>query len=330
MNQALPTISVVMPNFNHAHFLERALTGLLEQTNRAQKIIIVDDGSTDTSVEIIKKFQANHPEIVLIENGSNHGPLYSVNKGLKEVTSDFVFINCADDKTLPDFFKTCMKMAAEYPKAGVIFGTSVCVRPDGKRLWTYKPESTTTTTFFEPQDFLKNYLMKEVVDHTLAPSTIYRVSDLKNHGYFRSELGHLADTFVIRAISLEKGALFIAQEMVLFTVEPTSFGVSQLRDPSKMFAVAKNYFLAMESKEYAHIFPAQYVQWLKKEYPALIIDRYIAQYEKSYLASKFFLQQGFLVGPSFLKPFSFFLLTLAALFRRLSAWWLKCVMRSNS
>jgi len=67
------TLSAVLPNYNHAKYVGRALTALLAQERAADEIIVIDDGSTDDSVRVIERIAAGAPAITLLLNGSNVG-----------------------------------------------------------------------------------------------------------------------------------------------------------------------------------------------------------------------------------------------------------------
>src|SRR5260370_22041932 len=68
-----PTVSVLLPNYNHAAFLPRALQALANQTLQAAEIIIVDDASSDESVAIIESYATSLPNLRLIRNSQNLG-----------------------------------------------------------------------------------------------------------------------------------------------------------------------------------------------------------------------------------------------------------------
>ncbi len=80
-------ISIVIPNYNGAHFLEACLKSLNEQTLKPSEIILVDNGSKDESIKWIK---TNYPEIILIELDQNYGFSRAVNEGIKVSKSEFV------------------------------------------------------------------------------------------------------------------------------------------------------------------------------------------------------------------------------------------------
>ena len=69
----LPTLSVVVPNYNHAKYLPACLTAILRESVQPLEVLVLDDVSTDNSVEVIRSFAARHPLVRLIQNEQNLG-----------------------------------------------------------------------------------------------------------------------------------------------------------------------------------------------------------------------------------------------------------------
>ena len=67
-------LSVIIPNYNHGHFINEQIESIVNQTYKCHEIIIIDDKSTDNSVEIINKIIDKYPFIKLIQNKKNIGP----------------------------------------------------------------------------------------------------------------------------------------------------------------------------------------------------------------------------------------------------------------
>jgi len=76
-------ISVIMSVYNAEKYLNEAIESILNQTFASFEFIIINDGSTDNSLKIIKKYQKNDKRIKLINNRTNLGLIRSLNKGLK-------------------------------------------------------------------------------------------------------------------------------------------------------------------------------------------------------------------------------------------------------
>jgi len=89
-------VSIIVPVFNSEKYLEKCINSLVNQTLKDVEIIIINDGSTDKSLEIIKKFQKRHSNIVCINN-KNHGIGYSRNCGIEKSKGKYISFIDSDD-----------------------------------------------------------------------------------------------------------------------------------------------------------------------------------------------------------------------------------------
>ena len=103
-------ITVVIPTFNRKHTIERAIQSVLSQTSQAYEIIIVDDASTDGTVELIK---AQYPFVTLLINSVNSGVSYSRNRGIQNSTTDWIALLDSDDEWCPEKLKSQQSCLAE-------------------------------------------------------------------------------------------------------------------------------------------------------------------------------------------------------------------------
>ena len=81
-NSAGPVLSVVLPNYNHAQYLPRALDALLTQERPPDEIIVIDDCSIDGSRDIVARYAAKNPSIRLLLNDANVGVIPTLSRGL--------------------------------------------------------------------------------------------------------------------------------------------------------------------------------------------------------------------------------------------------------
>ena len=97
MNLKSPMVSVIMPNFNSGKFISESILSVINQTFSRLELIIIDDNSTDNSLQIIKKMKNNDKRIKLIKLNSNKGPGFARNEGLKVALGKYITFLDSDD-----------------------------------------------------------------------------------------------------------------------------------------------------------------------------------------------------------------------------------------
>ena len=113
-------VSVITPNFNCARFLARTIESVIAQTYKNWEMIIVDDGSTDNSLEIIKKYQQQDPRISFYQMDGNQGPAKARNLAIEKASGRFIAFLDSDDLWHPEkleaqiFFMQDKKVALSF------------------------------------------------------------------------------------------------------------------------------------------------------------------------------------------------------------------------
>lgn len=129
-----PFISVVMPVFNGSQFVEKTLQSVLDQTEPPEELIIVDDGSRDNTVDLIRSFMEGKRPIVwkLIERG-HEGPGAARNCGVREAQGEWIAFLDSDDLWVPEKLER-LKRSMETHSETNVFSHSVFVEhPGGRR-----------------------------------------------------------------------------------------------------------------------------------------------------------------------------------------------------
>lgn len=112
VTENIKKVSVIVPNYNYANFLDERIDSIIHQTYPIYELIVLDDCSTDNSKEIIEKklSEINNIKTKFIPNKTNSGLVFSQwQKGIKEVTGDYFWICEADDSCEATFLETVMK-----------------------------------------------------------------------------------------------------------------------------------------------------------------------------------------------------------------------------
>jgi glycosyltransferase involved in cell wall biosynthesis len=144
---ALPRISVVTPSFNQGGYLERTIRSVLDQNYANLEYIIIDGGSGDESVEIIKKY---HDRLAYWVSEPDAGQSNAINKGFARATGTILAWLNSDDCYLPGTLETISEAALTHPEAGAFVGAGDLVDPMGQLICRKRPSrDITLETLYE-------------------------------------------------------------------------------------------------------------------------------------------------------------------------------------
>ena len=121
-------ISVVIPLYNKGPYVKRALLSVLAQTFPDFEVIVVDDGSTDESMQIVKNIHDFRVKLIQQENA---GVSAARNRGIQEAKADLIAFLDADDEWAPDYLKTIINLQKRFPEAGA-YATAYKIHSRGK------------------------------------------------------------------------------------------------------------------------------------------------------------------------------------------------------
>ena len=118
---AQPIVSIVVPSYNHAHFLPIALDSALAQSYSQLEILILDDASTDETSTIIQPYLAD-PRIRYIRNEQNLGLGRNLNKAISLATGEYITTLGSDDRLMPDYIATSIEFLQQHPEVDLVYG----------------------------------------------------------------------------------------------------------------------------------------------------------------------------------------------------------------
>ena len=124
--------SVIVPSFNKADYIRRTIESILHQTYSDYELIVVDDGSTDASLEIINKVIGSEDEKCKVITQANSGVSRARNNGAALSKGQFICFLDADDWWEPKFLEEMDKLIGDYPDAG-LYGSGFYLVKNGEK-----------------------------------------------------------------------------------------------------------------------------------------------------------------------------------------------------
>lgn len=120
MNENNSIVSIIIPTYNRAHLIKRSINSILNQTYTNFELIVVDDGSTDNTKEIVNDY--NDQRIKYIAHETNIGASAAMNTGIKNSSSDFIAFQGSDDEWYPEKLEKEIKVFNDSSsKVGVVY-----------------------------------------------------------------------------------------------------------------------------------------------------------------------------------------------------------------
>ena len=215
-------LSVVLPNYNHARLVGRALAALLAQELAADEIIVIDDGSTDDSVNVIHGIAAKAPTIRVLRNENNIGVIATLQRGLEAARGDFVYFAASDDWVFPDFFALALRRLEANPGVGLFCGEATLVDGISNRPFAVRPAVRPRMSAGPIDAAGVNKLLRATDNWILTGSTVFRRECIAWTGGFDARLGSFADGFIARKIALRYGFYFEPKIVASWVVFPDS------------------------------------------------------------------------------------------------------------
>jgi len=228
---SLPRLSVIIPNYNHAHFLPRSLTAIVQQSAQPMEIIVIDDASTDNSVEVIESFAAKYPVIRFYRNEINRGSLFTVSRGLDLASGDYVLGAAADDEVLPGFFEKSLRLLAKHPEAALSATITEFREAHTGVHWLWGAGIVESPTYLSPARMVE--CERKGKFYIPPNSVIFRRSALGEVGNFISELKFCCDWYAMYVAGFRHGICFVPEPLAIFHVQPNSYYHKIRRDKAE-------------------------------------------------------------------------------------------------
>ena len=156
-------VSVIIPNYNHASYLDERIQSVLAQTYKNIEVIILDDCSTDNSLEVIKKYEIDSRLVKVVVNKQNSGSTFEQwEKGFELSSGEFIWIAESDDSCSPYLLETLVKPMILYSDCVLSYSRSLRLNIDGLFYNIYESQQDMNNELYlKGADFINVYLKNQ-------------------------------------------------------------------------------------------------------------------------------------------------------------------------
>ena len=193
IDQAGGGIDIAIPCYNYGHFLRDCVASVLSQEIPSLRVLIIDNASTDDSVEIAQQLAEDDRRVEVAAHRQNLGPHASFNEGIEWARSDYFMVLCADDLLVLGALSRAVSIMEKHANVGFTHGRGYYWQPRVPQP-AFDPEPLDQQwQILAGKDVLRRFC-RDGVNHIPGPSTVVvRTSVQKLAGYYRPELPHTDD-----------------------------------------------------------------------------------------------------------------------------------------
>lgn len=244
-------VTVIMPNRDHGRYLPRALGAILAQSWKNLEMIVVDDASTDDSLQVIADFTRRDARVRALQLTQHHGISRAVNAALATARGKFIYVAAADDFVAPNFLEHCVVTLNHNPSAGLSFSDPTEFYEDTGRTISFPLYLSEQSVFYEPATLAK--MLRRSYFHISSNTCVYRISAFRDAGGYIPELYWLSDWFVTLVIALRFGVCYLPEQLTMLTVRSDSYSKRNLRDVNAQRALIEHALTLLALPIYADV-----------------------------------------------------------------------------
>jgi glycosyltransferase involved in cell wall biosynthesis len=246
---SLPQLSIILPNYNHGKYLDNSLSAILRQSLQPLEVLVLDDASTDNSVEVIRRIGAQNPLIRLVQNEANLGAMPNANKGVDLARGQYVYIASADDEIMPGLFEKSLRLLAQHPEAAFS-----CAVGDWHEVatgfnWQMGLGLGKEPCYLSPEKLVE--LARQEKLFIVSNTAVFHREKLIGVGKFVPELRWHADWFTLYIGAFRHGFCFVPEPLGRLNILPNSFYKAGRRNEAQHEQVLRGIMERLVSPEYA-------------------------------------------------------------------------------
>lgn len=265
----MPRVSVIIPNYNHFHYLKQRIDLILNQTYSDFEIIILDDCSTDKSYEIIESYRYNAKVSSIHYNEKNSGsPFYQWVKGICLSKGEYIWIAESDDWCEIDYLKHIMDYADKFPSANLLYSDTILVKNNIIPSW--KKKDNREFVFFKNNQLLKEKLINGLQINN-ASAVVFKKSVALKHLEALKRFRKHGDYFFWIQIAKEGDGVFVNLPLNYCRILENSVtrlswnkDVDSLREQIAIFGLLKSYSKILSIRQQFFFYDCWGLSFLQK------------------------------------------------------------------
>ena len=227
-SMAHPLVSVIMPAYNAAPFIEEAITSVLRQTMTEWELYVIDDGSTDDSLQIARRIAETDPRVHVLQNEVNMGVAKTRNRGLDLVCGKYVALLDSDDYWHPTMLEA-MIARAEESSADLVYCSYELVDEQNQKVchdFLVPPE-----TSFEAS----------IVRSVITCSTVLMTADIAQNNRFPTDVYHEDIALWFRLLRDGKRAAGVSEVLAAYRQRANSRSAVKLRSAARRWVIYRKH-----------------------------------------------------------------------------------------
>lgn len=190
-------VSIILPTYNRAHSIRRSIESILRQTYSHWELMVIDDGSTDHTEEIVTEIATSDSRVFYYKQACNRGVAAARNEGIRQARYEYIAFQDSDDVWKEDKLERQMQVFEDQPQVGMVYCAFEGEKQDGTRICF--PDNSMRTENLQGNMY-RLLLQRNVID---APTSVIHKGCLERVGGFDEALTCLEDWELFLRISKE-------------------------------------------------------------------------------------------------------------------------------
>ncbi len=185
-------VDVVVPCYQYGRFLRQCVTSVLNQDHRKVRVLVIDNGSSDDSLEVAQDLAASDRRVEVVSHRVNQGPHHCYNEGIDWASAEYFLVLDADDFLAPGCLSRAVAVLQEHRDVGFTHGTEARILPGDAAPLILRNDQAGAWTISTGLDFIER-LCRRPINPVGSPTVVRRTSAQKKVGYYSPHLPYTDD-----------------------------------------------------------------------------------------------------------------------------------------